>query len=189
MLFLFAKFLLRVFGWHTEGELPNIPKYVIIGAPHTSNWDFVLMLVLVLVYRVKVSWMGKASLFRWPFGLFFKRLGGIPIDRSSRHNVVDQAIQAFDANERLILLLTPEGTRKKVKSWKTGFYYIAKGANVPIVLAFVDYKRKAAGPGSVLMPSGDIEADMQIIREFYSGVSGKHPDQAGEIRVAAKRDT
>jgi hypothetical protein len=97
---------------------------------------------------------------------------------------VEQAVQAFDRSERLILLITPEGTRKKVKTWKTGFYYIARGANVPIVLAYADYRRKVAGIGPVVMPSGDIEADMQIIRDFYAGIPGKHPDQAGDIRVS-----
>ena len=183
MLHWLAKTILGAFGWRTEGVLPAASKYVIVGAPHTSNWDFVLMLALALVFRIKVSWMGKHTLFRWPLGALLKRLGGIPIDRTARHNVVEQAVQAFHNSESLILLITPEGTRKKVPYWKTGFYYIAQAANVPIVLAFADYKRKVGGVGPTIVPSGDIEADMRIIRDFYADIVGKYPDQAGDIQV------
>lgn len=188
MLAWLALFLLRLFGWRPEGTLPDIPKYVIIAAPHTSNWDFVLMLALALAYKIRIVWMGKNSLFRWPLGLLFKRLGGIPIDRSSPHNVVEQAVEVFDKREKLIMVITPEGTRKKVKTWKTGFYYIAKGANVPILLGFADYKRKIAGFGPTIVSSGDIEADMRVIRDFYSGIYGKHPEKTGDVQVAAKND-
>jgi 1-acyl-sn-glycerol-3-phosphate acyltransferase len=119
--------------------------------------------------------MGKETIFRKPFKKFFKWLGGIPIDRSKSYNVVAQSIQQFKESENLILAIAPSGTRKRVKKWKTGFYHIAKGANIPISLGFLDYRRKVGGFGPLLYPTGDFGADMKIIREFYAGVTGKHP--------------
>jgi len=122
--------------------------------------------------------MGKEAIFRWPFKGFFKWLGGIPIDRSKSSNVVSQSIQLFHQNEKLILAIPPAGTRKKVKKWKTGFYHIANGANVPIVLGFLDYRRKVGGIGPVVYSTGDIEADMKTIRAFYDSVTGKYPEKS-----------
>jgi 1-acyl-sn-glycerol-3-phosphate acyltransferase len=119
--------------------------------------------------------MGKETLFRWPINGFFKWLGGIPIDRSKSKNVVAQSIQHFHENEKLILTIAPAGTRKKVKKWKSGFYHIANGANVPIVLGFLDYRRKVGGIGPVIYPTGNFEADMKTIRAFFNGVTGKYP--------------
>jgi 1-acyl-sn-glycerol-3-phosphate acyltransferase len=185
LLYWLAQFLFRVFGWRAEGELPDIPKYVIVST-HTSNWDLGVGLTYWSIvsygfFRVKFSWMGKKEAFRGPLGPFFRWIGGIPIDRGARQNVVEQVIQAFRRREELVMVITPEGTRKKATHWKTGFYYIAQGAQVPIVFGFIDYKRKVAGIGPAITPCGDIQADMEIIRDFYSNVQAKHPDQVGDI--------
>lgn len=177
----FSILFLKITGWRAEGRLPAIPKFILVGAPHTSNWDLPYMLFIVFVFRAKIYWMGKETLFRKPFKKFFKWLGGIPIDRSKSYNVVAQSIQQFKENENLILAIAPSGTRKRVKKWKTGFYHIAKGANIPISLGFLDYRRKVGGFGPLLYPTGDFEADMKIIREFYAGVTGKHPEKSMSI--------
>ena len=174
-------FFLKITGWLTEGRLPAIPKFVLVGAPHTSNWDLPYTLFIVFVFRAKIYWMGKEVIFRRPFKGFFKWLGGIPIDRSKSYNVVAQSIQQFKENETLILTIAPSGTRKRVEKWKTGFYHIANGANVPIQLGFLDYRRKVGGFGPMLYPTGNIDDDMKIIRRFYDGVTGKYPEKSNSI--------
>lgn len=174
----FSIFFLRITGWRTEGRLPAIPKFVLVGAPHTSNWDLPYMLFIVFIFRAKIYWMGKETIFRKPFKRFSKWLGGIPVDRSKSYDVVAQSIQQFNENENLILTIAPSGTRKRVKTWKTGFYHIANGANVPILLGFLDYQRKVGGFGPMLYPTGDIESDMKTIRKFYAGVTGKYPEKS-----------
>jgi len=169
---------LKVFGWRLEGRLPDVNKLVVIAAPHTSNWDLPILLSLAFALKAKASWLGKHTLFRWPFGFLFRWMGGIPVYRSASQNVVAQSVEMFRNSEKLILAIPPEGTRGKVSHWKTGFYYIALGAEVPISLGFMDYKRKASGLGPTLYPTGDIEADMEIIRNFYANVTGKYPDKA-----------
>ena len=133
------------------------------------------MLFIAFVLRIKIYWMGKDAIFRWPFGSLFKWLGGIPVDRSKANNVVAQSIAQFAKNDSLVLTVPPAGTRKRVLNWKTGFYHIANGAGVPIAMGFLDYKRKVGGIGSVLQPTGDIEADMTVIRNYYQDISGKYP--------------
>ena len=186
MLYRLAKFVLWAGGWRAVGTLPDLPKFVVIGAPHTSNWDWFWMLPFAIVFRTEVVWMVKHTVYRWPFKSILRRIGAIPIDRRSSHNVVEQAIQAFENNERLVMLLTPEGTRKRLPYWKSGFYHIARGANVPIVLGFLDYKRKVGGVGPTMMPTGDIEADMKVIRDFYAGITAKHPEKTSDINVTLK---
>lgn len=179
--------ILKMFGWRMEGSLPKVPKCVVIGAPHTSNWDMAVMLMLVFAFRTKVCWMGKDSLFRWPLGTLFRWLGGIPIDRTKSSNVVEQSIELFRKKDELVMVVPPEGTRKKVKYWKTGFYYIARGANVPIVMGFGDYRQKVGGFGPVITPTGDIEADMKKIQAFYANITGKYPEKSDQAAVAPKR--
>jgi len=168
---------LKLMGWRVEGEIPDIKKFVIIAAPHTSNWDFPITLAVCFAMKMKIYWMGKAAMFRWPFAAALRWLGGIPIDRSKSHNVVEQSIQAFHKLEKLIMVVPPEGTRKKVSYWKTGFYHIAQGANVPIVLGFLDYRRKVGGIGPTFHPTGHIEKDIQTIRNFYAAITGKRQSQ------------
>jgi 1-acyl-sn-glycerol-3-phosphate acyltransferase len=168
---------LKLMGWRVEGEVPDIKKFVIIAAPHTSNWDFPITLAVCFALKMKIYWMGKAAMFRWPFAAALRWLGGIPIDRSKSHNVVEQSIQAFHKLEKLIMVVPPEGTRKMVSYWKTGFYHIAQGANVPIVLGFLDYRRKVGGIGPTFHPTGHIEKDIQTIRNFYAAIMGKRQSQ------------
>lgn len=177
---------LKVTGWRKAAPFPHMPKYIIVGAHHTSSWDLPFALVFAFVFGIKIHWMGKDALFRWPFGPVMRWLGGIPIDRSKANGVVEQSIQAFRDNDELVIVITPEGTRKRVDHWKSGFYHIAKGAHVPIVVGFLDYGRKVGGAGPVITPTGDIEADMKILQDFFATVSAKHPDQAGEVRIAPR---
>lgn len=174
----FSMLFLWITGWRTEGQFPPIPKFVLVVAPHTSNWDFPHGLFIAFVLRAKLYWLGKEAIFRMPFKRFFKWLGGIPIDRSKSSNVVAQSIKQFHENERLILTITPAGTRKRVEKWKTGFYHIATGANVPIVLGFLDYHQKVGGIGPVIYPTGDFDADIKTVRDFYNGIRGKYPDKS-----------
>ncbi|MEE8389706.1 MAG: 1-acyl-sn-glycerol-3-phosphate acyltransferase, partial [Anaerolineae bacterium] len=152
-----------------------------------SSWDFPFYLAMTFAFGIKCVWMGKVSLFRPPFGAIFTWLGGISIDRNSRHSVVEQAVQAFQCREEMVLGIAPEGTRKKADYWKAGFYHIAMGANVPVAFAFLDYGRKITGFGPTLMPTGDIQADMEIIRDFYKDITAKSPENYGVIRVKIKR--
>jgi 1-acyl-sn-glycerol-3-phosphate acyltransferase len=170
---------LRIAGWEIKGHPPQAKKYVVIAYPHTSNWDFPLGVAISIMYRLKVYWLGKDSLFKGPAGSIMKWLGGISIDRSDAHDVVQQTIDAFNESDSLIIAVAPEGTRSQVKKWKTGFYHIATGANVPIVLGYFDYSKKQAGILECFMPSGDIDQDMAAIKTAYEGVIGKYNDQAG----------
>jgi 1-acyl-sn-glycerol-3-phosphate acyltransferase len=170
-------FLLKITGWQTEGAIPQIPKFVMIAAPHTSNWDFPLMMSVAFKLKGKLYWMGKEALFRKPFNGLFKWLGGIPIDRSRSNNVVKQMIDKFVEMDKLILTIPPSGTRHMVKKWKSGFYHIATGANVPVVLGFLDFKRKTGGIGPVVTLTGDMEQDMMVIRSFYADIEGKYPEK------------
>lgn len=169
---------LRIFGWRREGTAPDIPKYVMVAAPHTSNWDFPVAMAFMFSFKMKLNWLGKDSLFRWPFGGLFKFLGGIPINRSQSGDVVAQSVQAFKDRTKMVMVIAPEGTRKKTMHWKTGFYYIAQGANIPIVLSFLDYFRKTGGFGPTLIQTGNIEHDMKTIRNFYENITGKISDQS-----------
>jgi 1-acyl-sn-glycerol-3-phosphate acyltransferase len=170
---------LRAAGWRTEGTPPAEGKYVLIAAPHTSNWDFPLMLATAFVFRIDIFWMGKESLFPFPLATLMKWLGGIPIDRSKSQNVVEQMIEIYSCNEKLVVAIPPEGTRSKVKSWKTGFYHIAAGANVPIASGFLDYGRKVSGFGPHFYPTGDLDQDLKKMQAFYRGVTGKYPSKLG----------
>lgn len=157
----------RLWGWRVEHDLPNIPRYVILGVPHTTNWDYLHMLAVAMHARRRPHVTVKHTLFRGPVGWFIKFAGGIPIDRTRSSNVVEQLAARLKAAERMILVFTPEGTRSKSPHWKTGFYYTALKAGVPIVCAYIDYRRKCVGSGLVIQPTGDIHADFIHIRAFY----------------------
>lgn len=164
-------------GWHIEGEMPDLPKFIIVGAPHTSNWDLPFTLAAGLHYGLRVHWMGKDTIFKWPFAGLMRWLGGIPIDRSKANNAVAQMVDRFKSSDRLVLVIPPEGTRGKVERWKTGFYHIAVGAGIPLALGFLDYRRKAAGIAKVYYPTGNLEADLAEIQAFYATVTPKHPNR------------
>ena len=183
-----ASLFLRIFGWRTEGKMPDVPKCVMIAAPHTSNWDLPVMLFVPFAFQTKLYFMLKDATFRWPFGGFFRWLGGIPIDRTKSSGVVEQTIQTFRDNEQLVMVVPPSGTRSKVMYWKTGFYHIASGAGVPIVLGFLDYGRKVGGVGPAVDATGDIEADMKTIRAFYANITAKYPEKATLPSIKPNRE-
>jgi len=177
----FSIAFLRLTGWKIEGSLPpDGQKSVLIAAPHTSNWDLPYTLMVAFALRLNIYWMGKEQIFKPPFRGLMMWLGGIPVRRESSNNLVAASVQAIrDADGPLQLVVPPEGTRSKVRYWKTGFYYIATGAGVPIVLAYMDYERKLSGLGPVFHPSGDLEADMARIQAFYAPFKGKNAAQSG----------
>ena len=170
---------LRLTGWKVLGKLPaDAAKSVLIAAPHTSNWDLPYTLMVAFVLRLNVYWIGKSSLFKPPFRGVMMWLGGIPVDRAQSNNLVAASSTAImQATGRLQLIVPPEGTRSGTRYWKTGFYYIALGAGVPIVMAYLDYDKKIGGLGPVFQATGDIEADMVTIKAFYAGVKGKKAHQ------------
>ena len=167
---------LKLTGWHVEGALPpNTAKSVLIAAPHTSNWDLPYTLMVCFVLRLTPYWMGKASIFRAPFGGVMRWLGGIPVDRSKSNNLVAASAEAIRAADfSLQLIVPPQGTRSETRQWKTGFYYIAQAAQVPIVLAYMDYANKRSGLGPMFVPTGDLTADMATIQAFYAPFKGKN---------------
>ena len=169
---------LKLMGWRIEGELPRLDKFVAIGAHHTSNWDFVIFIALKFVLRLNARWFGKHSIFRWPFGGLMRSWGGIPIQRHLSLNMVEQAIQGFRDNREFILVLSPEGTRKKVKRWKMGFYHIALGAGVPIVPGALDFANRRVVIGAPFQPTGDAEADLQVLLAFFRPYVPKKPEYA-----------
>jgi len=174
-LHLLTRFFMRLTGWRVDGTLPDLPKYILIGAPHTSNWDFVLFLGVIFTLRANVKFMGKAELFRSPFGWFFDYCGGIPVDRKKSTGLVEQMVEACNKSDRFILTIAPEGTRHHVTEWKRGFHHIAAGAGIPIVMAVVDGKHKVVRVGRVFHPTADIEADMKAITGMFEGVVGINP--------------
>jgi 1-acyl-sn-glycerol-3-phosphate acyltransferase len=178
-----ARGLLWLTGWRPEGERPAARRFVLIAAPHTSNWDLAYLLALAVVFDVRISWMGKHALFRAPLGWFMRAAGGIPVVRHRRGNLVEQAAQLLRDSDALALVVPSEGTRGYVPHWKSGFYHIARAADVPIVLGYLDYSRKRGGFGPELIPTDDVRADMEEIRAFYADKVGRHPEQTGEIRL------
>jgi 1-acyl-sn-glycerol-3-phosphate acyltransferase len=170
---------LKLAGWKVEGALPpEATKSVLIAAPHTSNWDLPYTLMVAFELRMNMYWMGKQSIFQFPFGSVMRWLGGIPVNREQSTNLVAASAQALEkADGKVQLIVPPEGTRSKARYWKTGFYYIALGAKVPIVMAYMDYPQKRAGLGPLFYPSGDIEKDMVAIKAFYAPFKGKHADR------------
>ena len=176
-----ADAILRLVGWRMVGELPD--RCVIIGAPHTSNWDFPLAILAFWSRRVDCRWIGKHTLFRRPFGWLMRGLGGIPLNRGTTRDFVPEVVSWFERDADLQLVIAPEGTRSRTGYWRSGFYWIAHGAGVPIVLGFADYGRRVGGFGPAVMPTGDPDADMARIREFYEGVVGRRPEQLSPIRL------
>ncbi len=165
-------------GWTVEGQAPRPRRFVIIAAPHTSNWDFVYFLGGADALGLDLSFMGKDSLFKGPLGRAMSDLGGIPVDRSKSNNAVEAMVAEFARRDEFMLTIAPEGTRGKAREWKTGFYHIALGAKVPIVCGLMDYRRKVVGLGPAMIPTGDYEADMVRLGEYYRACTPKHPDRA-----------
>jgi len=172
--------VLAAMGWRFDLAFPDSAKFVVLVAPHTSDWDFVIVVLTIAALGIRTSWMGKHALFRWPFGVVLRWLGGIPIDRRASHGVVETMVDWFGRREQLVLGIAPEGTRRQVGRWKTGFYHIAHGAGVPIVPCYIDYARKVIGSGATLHPCGDLAADLLTLRSVYDGIRGKHRSGTGD---------
>lgn len=178
MLQLLSKFILRLIGWKAANVFPyHLKKYVIIVGPHTSGWDFVIGLLFRKALQLeKARYLGKRELFKPPFGFFFRWLGGYPVDRSSSHNLVDQVAKVFDEHEEFGIALSPEGTRKRVDKLKTGFYNIARKANVPIVMVGLDYQNKHVIFSEPINTTSDQQTDFKKIFDFFRPIEGKFPE-------------
>jgi 1-acyl-sn-glycerol-3-phosphate acyltransferase len=179
----FARLVLRLFGWRVVGQFPRYPKMMVVFAPHTSNWDFVLGLPAAAALGARVSWVGKHTMFRWPFGGPMRRLGGIPLNRDRTEGAVRDLVETFSRAQALILVMAPEGTRSCAPYWRSGFYHVALAAGVPLVLTFVDRPTRRIGVGPTVVLSGDIHRDMEALRGFYSTVQGIRPANTGEVRL------
>lgn len=186
-----GRMLLWCMGWRIVGSLPNVPKAVVIGAPHSSNWDGLVAAGVVLSLRVRIGLMAKDSLFRWPLGGLLRWLGGIPIDRRSARGVVEQSVDRFRERQQLFLGIAPEGTRRAAAQWKTGFWQIARQADVPILVVVIDYGRRELRIAEPFLPGPDLAADMQHILAHYQGAVPRRPErlsaplkalQAGQLR-------
>ncbi|MCB9681546.1 MAG: 1-acyl-sn-glycerol-3-phosphate acyltransferase [Alphaproteobacteria bacterium] len=173
-------------GWRWEGSIPDVPNAVLIAAPHTSNWDLVFAMAAGWSKGLSFAWLGKDSLFRGPFGWLYRLLGGVPVDRSAHHGLVDQAAARLTAGTGLLLMVPAEGTRGYRDQWKSGFYWIASKAQVPVILGFLDYGRKRAGFGPALVPSGDVTADMDQVRAFYAPITARYPASKSRIYLSAE---
>lgn len=170
-----GRVVLRALGWTFAGDLPNLPKFVIIVAPHTSNWDFPVGAAAKLALRLRARFLGKDTLFRFPLGILMRGLGGIPVDRSQSNDVVRHIVEEFQREERMVLAVAPEGTRKRVERWRTGFYHIAHGARVPILPVAFDWQRRTIVIGAPFITTGDAERDLVELQRFYQGIRGRNP--------------
>jgi len=180
---LLARGFLRLAGWKAEGTRPRARTYVLIAAPHTSAWDLVYLLALAWSLELRIAWMGKRQLFRFPFGPLMRWLGGIPIDRERGERRVDQMVEWLPRAGELALVVPAEGTRRYAPHWKSGFYWIALGAGVPIVMGYLDFARRRGGFGPELVPTGDVSRDMDRVRAFYADKVGRYPQQASAVRL------
>ena len=178
-----ARWFLERGGWTVDGKAPEPKSFVLIAAPHTSNWDLPYLLAFAALFDIKISWLAKHSLFYPPIGWIMRALGGIPIVRHKNSNVVGAMVSVFKSRQNLVLVVPTEGTRARAEYWKSGFYHIAMGAGVPIVPSYLDYGNKRGGFGPALMPTGDIAADMAYFRELYSDKTGKFPALFGPVRL------
>lgn len=187
---LFRRTLVGIYrhnGWRTHGVVPEPRKFVLIAAPHTSNWDFINFVGVTEDLGMMPHFMAKSSLFRWPWKNFLLDMGGVPVNRASGENYVRQMIDEFNRRSEFMLTIAPEGTRDNVGAWKTGFYHIAMGAGVPLVIGMMDYAKKTGGLGAAIWPTGDYEADMAKLAEIYATVTPRHPAK-GMRYIAAKEN-
>ncbi len=168
--------VLRAFGWRVNVRIPDLPQMVVIAAPHTSNWDFVFGMAAILRLQVRINFIGKHTLFEGWKGRFFRYLGGYPVDRSAPGGVVQQTVDTFARTPRMVLAIAPEGTRSRREQWKRGFYHIAHGAQIPVLVAYIDYRRKEVGASMLFKPSGDWQRDMKPVFAFYRSVGAHTPD-------------
>ena len=179
---LLGQLVLSVFGWRKAGQVPSARNIVIIAAPHTTNWDFIFLLAAAYSFGISVNWLGKDSLFRSPLGPILRFLGGVPVDRSKRNNLVQSLSAQIEHGSGIALVIPPSGTRRKTEHWKSGFYRIAEAAQIPLVCGYLDYQKKEAGLGLSFLPT-DLSQDMNRIREFYEPIVGKYPESKSRIRL------
>ncbi|MBC8319642.1 MAG: 1-acyl-sn-glycerol-3-phosphate acyltransferase [Bacteroidetes bacterium] len=173
-----SKLIYFIFGWKAEGGIPkDITKAIFLIAPHTSNWDFYIGRLYCWINEIPINLLIKEEAFKWPYKKILKKAGGIPVNRSKATSKVVQVANMFKEYDTMFLGITPEGTRKLNNKWKMGFYHIAMGANVPILLSYIDYGKKVAGIGPPFYPTGDIEKDLEEIENFYRGKKAKHPEK------------
>ncbi len=164
-------------GWKIIGNTPNITKYIVISAPHTSNWDFLIGRCFAYIRGIKPKYLIKSELYIWPLSILIRWNGGVPVYRKTAKDMVNQVVDRLNKTDEMILGIAPEGTREKVEKWKTGFYYIAQEAKIPIVLLYMDYTKKEIGYFDVFWPSGNLQNDLNIIQNFYQEVQGKYPEK------------
>jgi 1-acyl-sn-glycerol-3-phosphate acyltransferase len=167
---------MRLMGWRIEGQFPDLPKFVIVVAPHTSNWDFVAGLVCDLALDLDAAFLAKHSIFVGPFGTWLKSLGGIPVVRRASHNVVTSVAAEFARRQQLVLAIAPEGTRSKVDEWKSGYWHIARAAEVPIVPVGLDFARRAAVIGPLRRSTDSLADDETVLKAFFAGITPRNPD-------------
>ncbi|MFK7914958.1 MAG: 1-acyl-sn-glycerol-3-phosphate acyltransferase [Pseudomonadales bacterium] len=178
-----SRLLLRLFGWQLQGNAPTAPRFVFIASPHTSNWDFIWMLLAASALGFKISWLGKHTLFKAPFGGVMRWLGGVPIKRDSGGDYVTQIAAQFAAASTLALAVPVEGTRGRSEHWRSGFFYIAQAAQVPVVFSYLDYGRRLVGIGPTLAPGLTLVETMNRARAFYDPMRGKYPHLSGPARL------
>ena len=166
----------RFSGWRLEGELPRAGRFVVVSAPHTSNWDFIVGRLFYMAYDIQPRVLIKKESFRFPFGFLLRKLGGVPVDRTRNNELINTAVRLLRSSESMFLTITPEGTRKRNPRWNPGFYYIALKAGVPLLLSYFDYKFRTVGVGDIFMPTGDLKADMRRIKLFYKDIHPRHPE-------------
>jgi 1-acyl-sn-glycerol-3-phosphate acyltransferase len=188
MLKKFASICLQAIGWRVDDRLPEEQQYVLIVAHHTSNWDFIYGIIAMWSLGERFMWVGKHTLFFGPFDYLFRAMGGIPVDRRAHHGFIGKMVEQFRERAQMKLAILPEGTRSRVEYWKTGFYYIAVEAQVPIAMGYFDYPNRILGVGDMFYPSGDIEKDMEIIQRFYREKTGKRPEKQGVVRLDPSRN-
>ncbi|MDC0948311.1 lysophospholipid acyltransferase family protein [Gammaproteobacteria bacterium] len=190
--YLVLKFLstriLHLVGWQLDHRIPTEDHAVVIGFPHTSNWDFIISMLAMPALGFRFNWVAKHSMFFWPLAGLFKRMGGIPLDRDKSIGFVEQTIAQMKIRDRFVLVIAPEGTRSRRDYWKSGFYHVAVGAGVPISLGYIDYGRKVVGVGKTFKPSGDIDADFAVIAEFYADKHGLHPAKQSPVTWRRPQD-
>jgi 1-acyl-sn-glycerol-3-phosphate acyltransferase len=183
-----ARAMLRWAGWHLVGEAPDVPRCVVIFAPHTSTWDFPLLLCVRAAFGRSVSYLAKSTLFRFPIAWLLRKSGAIPVDRTERQDLVQTLVEIFQQRQELWIALSPEGTRDRTDHWKSGFYHLAREAGVPLLLGFIDAEKRECGFGGLLELTGDVAADMDRLRAFYANKRGIRPECESEIRLLHAED-
>lgn len=178
--------IMRAMGWRIEGLFPNVPKVVLVGAPHTANQDFFMAILTALSLGVDMKFVMKHTAFKGPTGPLLRWLGGIGLDRDKTRNFVQQIVDEYDSRDRMVMAIMPEGTRSVTKGWKSGFYYIAHGADAPLILIIFDYANKVMRIGPTIIPTGDYVADLERIQSHYISVMGKYPERTLPLPTPAE---